>query len=87
MTNDELIIAAYIEAAGKTTYLPRKTLPRVLRIDGRNFVMTEIESKGFSFNLILAEAFPNVRGWAVELRTQPEIEAQVRVFVAEHQAV
>jgi hypothetical protein len=89
MFDDQDILDEYTLAASKDESHRSMTLPpaRVLRIDGHNFVICEIESKARAFYLTVAEAFPGFGGrWSVILQTPKQIESSVRAWVEENQA-
>jgi hypothetical protein len=84
--DNESILAAYTIAAQAVPEHPKNVIPRAIKIDGRNFILVEVESRAHAFNLILGEAFPGNPPIIIQA-TAAQIEKQVRAFVDEHQPI
>lgn len=86
MLDHDEILSAYKLAAHGVSGHPQNTRPFVLNRERHIFIKTEVESKGWSFFLTLAEAAPGPCGtWKIFLQTPAQIERQVRKFVDEYE--
>jgi hypothetical protein len=56
MFDEEDIFAAYHRAVENDSSHPKHVIPRIIKIDGRTFIQSEVESKGRGFLLQLGEA-------------------------------